>query len=210
MGSVRVATFHGPDTIVDAVEALLGTPALDVVVVRALLSSREARRLRPGDPRRHDLLCSAAPGLSEVSDVLGAWWEQNGYRDYRFVPPGFAPGNYREGGLAAHLDPEEADAFLYGPVTMSVVSSRSGGVFLAERSVGSLTDDLRRYDRGAFERLQAGAEHPGTTGRRLRTAVPQGRGDAVLIMNHPQPTYHAVEARRQRQAHIFECLLESR
>lgn len=210
MGPVRVATFHGPDTIVDAVEALLRTPALDLVVIRGLLSAREATRLRPDDAGRRDMITAAVPGLGRVTEMLATWWDEHGYRDYRFVPPGFAPGNFREGGLAAHLDPEEADAFLYGPVTMSVVSSRSGGVFLAERSVGSLTDDLGRYDRGAFELLQAGAEHPGTNGRRLRTAVPQGRGDAVLIMNHPQPTYHAVEARRQRQAHIFECLLESR
>lgn len=206
--SRRLAEFDGPDRIVDAVAALLGEPGLDLVVVRGLLRPRSLRRLHPGDPGRREVLWAAVPRLPEVTALLAAWWVDNGYRDYRFVPPGFAPGNHRRGGLVAHLDPGEEDSYLYGPVTMSLVSSRRGGTYLAERTSAVLFDDDRLFDEGAFEGLERAASSPVVTTRRLRTEVEQGRGDAVLIMNHPTPTLHAVEAEDGREAHIFECLVE--
>ncbi len=207
-GVPRLAEFDGPDRIVDAVAALVGHPDLDLVVVRGLLRPRAIRRLHPGDPGRREVLWAAVPRLREVTGLLAAWWSENGYRDYRFVPPGFAPGNHRRGGLVAHLDPGEEDSYLYGPVTMSLVSSREGGTYLAERTSAVLCDDDRTFDAAAFEELERAASSPSVTARRLRTEVEQRRGDAVLIMNHPTPTLHAVEAEDGREAHIFECLVE--
>ena len=204
----RLVEFDGPGRMVDAVGALLERPELDLVVVRGLLRPRAIRRLHPGDPGRREVLWAAVPRLREVTGLLAEWWSEHGYRDYRFVPPGFAPGNHRRGGLVAHLDPAEEDAYLYGPVTMSVVSSREGGTYLAERTSAVLCDEDRVFDPAAFEELERAVSSPSSTARRLRTEVEQRRGDAVLIMNHPTPTLHAVEAEHGREAHIFECLVE--
>jgi hypothetical protein len=207
--AARTAEFEGPDQIVAAVRTLLTSPELDLVVVRKLLRRRALRRLRPGDPGRRAVLAAGIPRLGEVADVIDEWWDEHGYPDHRFVRPGFDPGNHRAGSLVPHLDPPEG-AYLYGPVTLSVVTSRTPGMFLAERTPDALRDDTGRFDPDAFARLLAAADGPELRERRLRTAIRQGPGDGVLFTNHPTPSYHAVEADPAREAHLFECVVESR
>ena len=204
--SRRWLEFEGSDRFVDGAEALLTSRDIDAVVIRRLFGRRQLRRLRAESADRHRVLREAVD-WKRFTNMVTDWWAANGYTEYQLVMPLLMPGNRRTGPLASHLDPPEGDGALYGPLSMSVVTGRTAGEFRAERTSERLVTADGSFDAPRFAAMLDEPEVDDPGGRPLRTSVPQGRGDAVLFTNHPEPTYHGVDAPADREAQLFESLV---
>lgn len=206
-----LATFFGGGEIINAYEAGLSRPDIDLIAVKSALGASATEAVKESaaieDPdeaisRLQDVLHNEIP-LDDAEALIPAWASANLPEDFRVFGALESPIKEIQGITVTHFDvsamphklTRDIGTIIHGPLAISI-GVAGNGTFRGLRFPHRLTDEqLFGYrptpELDAFEKAHTawGLFNPNAE----VTSVDQNPGDIILVPCSPQPTLHGVE-----------------